>query len=95
MNVDILVALLAIIVGPVTAVTTWTLTKKKTSADTDSSIANGANLAVETIMSVMQELREQVAALSREADALKVENGQLRQQIQQLRFEISKLRLEA
>lgn len=91
MSLDVVIAFIAILAGPITAAVTWKLSKRKNEADTDSSIATGATMAVETMVKVMQELREQVSILSMESASLKVENQELRLQIATLKVEIAKL----
>lgn len=86
--------LLVALIGALTTVLAWRLNRRKDSAVTESSIAEGANFAVETMLQVMSELREQVERLTAEAANLKQENRELRVQIGILQAEIRKLRGE-
>ena len=83
------------LIGTLTTLTAWRLNRHKDAAAADSSIAEGANFAVETMLQVMGELREQVERLTAEAANLKQENRELRFQIGILQAEIRKLRGEA
>lgn len=89
---QIFAGFLTLIVAPLTAVVTWRLSKRKNTAEADSVIVSGANQAVDTMITVLAELRDQVFVLQEEAHALREENQELRRQVRELKNEVKHLK---
>ncbi len=77
-----------------TAVLSWLLNRRKNGAEIDNAVVESANLAVSTMMAVMNELRDQVVELTEQAKSLHTENAEFRKQIGLLKAEIAKLRTQ-
>lgn len=88
---EVLIAVITLVVAPTTGVVTWKLSKRKHIAEADSTIASGANAAVDAMILVMAELRTQVQILHEEAEALRSENRELRSQVRKLQKEVHRL----
>lgn len=87
MQPDVLIGIVTLIVAPLTATLTWFFSRRKEAANTTAAIATGANTAVETILSVMKELRAEV-------DQLEEENRALRAKVKELELMVKKLKEE-
>jgi len=61
-----LYAFITVGTAPLVAALTWWLSRRKQAAETESSIATGAHTAVETILQVLEELREENVQLRNE-----------------------------
>jgi predicted RNase H-like nuclease (RuvC/YqgF family) len=99
--VEIVTALVTFLIAPTTAVLTWKLSKRKTNAETDTTIAEGAKATVDAMHSVMSELRLQVKVLAveaeslrTEADSLRAENAMLKKQVDRLQEQVDLLTKE-
>lgn len=95
MSEAVVIAIIGILGVPVTVLVSWLVNKRKSKGDVYASIAGASQDAVETMTSVMVELRAQVQQLTLEANNLKEENRQLRGEIANLHVEIMKLRVLA
>ena len=91
---ELLIALFTLVVAPLTATVTWKFSKRKNKAEADSVIVSGANQAVDTMIVVLSELREQVALLQEETEILRAENRMLHKQVRELKNEVTTLRSE-
>ena len=76
-SIDGLTALTAALAVPLTAVLTYLFTRSKQTADKHGVIAQGANLAVDTMLTAMEQLKAQVTALE-------MQNAELRTEIKRL-----------
>lgn len=85
-------AILAVPASAMVAGLTWVLTRRGKAAETDSSIATGANAAVAVMLTAMEELRSQVADLTTQVEALEAANEVKDQIITDLRAEVADLR---
>lgn len=77
-------ALVALVAAPLAAVVTWQLTRSKRTADVESTYATAANMSVETMLQVVEQLRFEVAEL-------RVENAALHSEVQRLSILIHQL----
>ena len=82
--VEIITAAVTFLVAPTTAVVTWKLSRRKTNAEVDTTIAEGARTTVDAMQSVMNELRLQIQVLHQEAEELRRENQELKMQVSRL-----------
>lgn len=82
--VDIVTAVVTFLIAPTTAVLTWKLSRRKTDAEVDTTIAEGAKTTVDAMLSVMNELRAQIQFLHEEAEELRRENQELMMQVSRL-----------
>lgn len=69
--------LVALVAAPFAAIVTWQLTRSKRVADIESTYATAANMSVETMLQVVEQLRFEVAEL-------RVENAALHAEVQRL-----------
>lgn len=86
---EVLIAAVTLLIAPGTAVVTWRLTRRKTEAEADTTIVQGARTTVDAMQAVMNELRLQVQELHRESEELRRENELLKGQVARLQEIIS------
>lgn len=84
MTTDVIAALLALVAAPLAATVTWKFTKRKTEADTNTSYAQAANVSVETMIAVVNQLRQEVEDLARENASLRIEIARLAKLVKEL-----------
>lgn len=83
-TLPIIIAIIGLLSAPVTVTVTWLMNRRKNTADIYSAMTGASQDAVETMATVVQELREQVRVLS-------VENKELRKHIAELQRQIRTL----
>lgn len=83
-GVEIIVALLTLLAAPGAAALSWRLMKRNHAAQAETSYAQAANLSVDTMLHVMEQLRGEVAALREENRALHREVQRLRELVKSL-----------
>lgn len=88
---EVVAAVIALMAAPIAATVTWRLSRRKQVAEAESTVAQGANLAVETMLRVMSELRREVADLTQEAELLRKENKILHEEVVRLRTIVNNL----
>jgi len=88
---EVIAAFLGLLVAPILATVTWRLYRKKHAAETESHIASGANFAVDAMLKVLEQLRQEVADLTVEAELLRVENSRLHSELSLLKDMIKEL----
>jgi hypothetical protein len=91
MGAETLAAISALPVALATAWVTWWLSRRKEQAQTHSTIADGAETAVGTILLVMQELRREMQEINAEAELLREENKRLRAMVLKLERRVEEL----
>lgn len=88
---EVIAAVVALFAAPIAATVTWRLSRRKHTAEAESTVAQGANMAVETMLRVMEELRREVADLTQEAELLRKENKILHEEVVRLRTIVNNL----
>lgn len=83
-NSEVLAAIVALITTPFAAYVTWVLSRRKRQVETTSSIASAANMSVDTMLIVLQQLRAEVAELTAENQRLRAETSRLHSEVQRL-----------
>ena len=81
---EVVAALIAMLAAPLAAAVTWRFTKRKQDADTNTSYAQAANVSVETMLAVVNQLRQEVEDLARENAQLRVEIARLSKLVKEL-----------
>jgi transposase len=81
---EVIAAIIAMLAAPLAATVTWRFTKRKTDADTNTSYAQAANVSVETMLAVVNQLRQEVEDLARENAQLRVEIARLAKLVREL-----------
>lgn len=84
-NFDLLVASVAAVAVPMASFITWLSMRQKNAAETHTSYAQAAHVSVETMLQVLDQLRDEV-------DQLTAENAKLRADTLILHGEVEKLR---
>lgn len=80
-TLPIIIAIIGLLSAPVTVTVTWFVNRRKNTAELYAAMTGASQDAVETMATVVQELREQVRVLS-------VENKELRKHIAELQRQI-------
>jgi flagellar basal body-associated protein FliL len=83
-GVEIIVAVLTLLAAPGAAALSWRLMKRNHTAQAETSYAQAANLSVDTMLHVLEQLREEVSALREENRALHREVQRLRELVKSL-----------
>lgn len=91
MSPEIIIAVISVLGIPVTMVIQWFLNKRKNKIDLTAALTGASQDAVETMLLVMNDLRQQVENLTKEAECLREENVSLRKETEALKAENQKL----
>jgi cell division protein FtsB len=81
---ELVAALTALIAAPLASIVTWRLSRQHQAAQTDSALAQAASVSVDTMLAVMEQLKQDIADLTEE-------NQKLREQTQALHKEVQRL----
>lgn len=89
--IEVVSAIAALITAPVAAAVSWRLMRRNHVVTADLTVAQGANMAVETMLVVLDQLRREVEDLTREAELLRQENKILHEEVARLRAIVNNL----
>lgn len=81
---ELIAALTALVAAPLASIVTWRLSRQYQSAQTDSAMAQAASVSVDTMLQVMEQLKQDITDLTEE-------NKKLREQTQALHKEVQRL----
>lgn len=84
MTTEVIVSIIAMLAAPLAATLTWRFTKRKTDAETHTSYAQAANVSVETMLTVVNQLRQEVDELAKENAQLRIEIARLSKLVREL-----------
>lgn len=91
---EVVVAIIFIIGTVVTTLVNWGLNKKVGKVNKDTNYVEGANLAVDSMMDSIAELRQKCHELNDELVLLRAQNKDLRDEITLLRLQLASYRKE-
>lgn len=81
---ELVAAITALVAAPLASIVTWRLSRQHQAAQTDSTLAQAASVSVDTMLQVMEQLKQDIADLTDE-------NQKLREQTQALHEEVQRL----
>lgn len=81
---QLIAALTALVAAPLASIVTWRLSRSHQDAQTDATVAQAASVSVETMLQVMEQLKQDIADLTAENEKLREQTAALHQEVRRL-----------